>query len=158
MLVRVEVPMVLLVSMHMFHAASSSCWHLNNTENRTDVFSRISLLPPQSSFFRQKLTVINPLLLQRCITLMLHPWMCRCSCPGLCVQCVCRQCFHGRVFTKLYFSSFSSLSEHLPASRLLRSLFLGSLIDMQQPTSLNDVFYAPWSSALSASLVFPFLG
>lgn len=49
------------------------------------------LLPPQSSFFRQKLTVINPLLLRRCIALMLHPCMCRCSCPGLCV-CVCNVC------------------------------------------------------------------
>lgn len=84
-LIPAEVPMVLLVSMHMFHAASSSCWHLNNTENRSDAFNRISLLPPQSSFFRQKLPVINPLLLQGCITLMLHPWLCRCSCPGLCV-------------------------------------------------------------------------
>lgn len=82
------VPMVRLVSMHMFHAASSSCWHLNNTENRTDTFNRIS---PSSSvkFFRQKPTVINPLLLRRCITLMLHPWMCWCSCPGLCVCNVC---------------------------------------------------------------------
>lgn len=109
LLVRVEVPMVLLVSMHMLHATSSSCWHLNNTENRRDIFNRISLLPPQSSFLRQKLTVINPLLLQRCITLMLHPWMCGCSCPGLvCVMCVLPvfpwQGFHKALFFILFFS------------------------------------------------------
>lgn len=46
----------------------------------------------------------------------------------------------------------------ITALRLLRSLFLSFLIDMQQPTSLNCVFYAPWFSALSSSLVFPYLG
>lgn len=46
----------------------------------------------------------------------------------------------------------------ITALRLLRSLFLGFLIDMQQPTSLNGVFYALWFSALASPVMFPFLG
>lgn len=70
--------------------------------------------------------------------------------------------FPWKSFTKLFIlvSLFSPLATPpcITALRLLRSLFLCFLIDMQQPTSLNCVFYAPWFSALSSSLVFPFLG
>lgn len=88
----------------------------------------------------------------------------------VCMYVCIYACMHARVsllfpwqrFTKLLIllSLFSPLATPpcITAFRLLRSLSLSFLIDMQQPTSLNCVFYAPWFSALSSSLMFPFLG
>lgn len=80
-------------------------------------------------------------------------------------MCVCVRVsllFPWQSFTKLFIlvSLFSPLATPpcITALRLLRSLFLSFLIDMQQPTSFNCVFYALWFSALSSSLMFPFLG
>lgn len=85
-------------------------------------------------------------------------------CLYACV-CMCARAsllFPWQSFTKLFIlvSLFSPLATPpcITALRLLRSLFLCFLIDMQQPTSLNCVFYALWFSALSSSLMFPFLG
>lgn len=70
--------------------------------------------------------------------------------------------FPWQSFTAPLFLCLFSLLAQTPlcitAFRLLRSLFLGFLIDTQQPSSLNCVFYAPWFSALSSCLMFPFLG
>ena len=83
-----------------------------------------------------------------------------CVCVCVCNACAASVSMAG--FSQSFFLLFLFFPLGTPpcitALRLLRSLFLGSLIDMQQPTSLNDVFYALWSSALSASLMFPFLG
>lgn len=61
--------------------------------------------------------------------------------------------FPWQWFTKLFILVFLFFPLATPpcitALRLLRSLFLGSLIDMQQPTSLSDVFYALCFFALS---------
>lgn len=91
--------------------------------------------------------------------------MCCCACTHI-KNCVCVSAasvsmagFSQSFFFILVFLFFPlGTPPCITALRLLRSLFLGFLIDMQQPTSLNDVFYAPWSSALSAFLMFPFLG
>lgn len=85
-------------------------------------------------------------------------------CLSVCMYvCVCVSLlFPWQRFTKLFIlvSLFSPLATPpcITAFRLLRSLSLSFLIDTQQPTSLNCVFYAPWFSALSSSLMFPFLG
>lgn len=81
------------------------------------------------------------------------------ACMYECVSTCVLSLFPWQSFTKLFFI-FSPLTTPpcITAFRLLRSLFLSFLIDMQDPTSLNCVFHAPWFSALSSSLVFPFLG
>ncbi len=94
------------------------------------------------------------------VLLCLYSWVCvsvrACACMLLLFPW---QGFH-KAFFILVSPLFSPLATPpcITALRLLRSLFLSSLIDMQQPTSLNCVFYAPWFSAHSSSLVFPFLG
>lgn len=56
-----------------------------------------------------------------------------------------------------FLSLFSPLSQHLPELRLLRSLFLGPLIDTRQPTSHYGVFHALCFCTLSSSVMLPFL-
>lgn len=86
-----------------------------------------------------------------CFCVCTHAWM------RACVVAVSMAEFHEAFHSCLSFLSSHNTSLH-HSLRLLRSLFLSFLIDMQQPTSLNGVFYAPWFSALSSSLMFPFLG
>lgn len=89
--------------------------------------------------------------------------MCFCVCVFMhvCTH-ACVLLFPWQSFTKLFIlvCLFSPLATPpcITAFKLLRSLSLSFLIDMQQPTSLNCVFYALWFSALSSSLMFPFLG
>lgn len=85
--------------------------------------------------------------------------LCVCVCMHACVIAVSMAEFH-KAFHSCLSLLFSPLATPpcITALRLLRFLFLSFLIDMQQPTSLNCVFYAPWFSALSSSLMFPFLG
>lgn len=88
-----------------------------------------------------------------CIRLCVRVWMCVC----LCASAVSMAGFQSLLILVFLFSPLAT-PPWITALRLLRSLFLGSLIDMQQPTSHYGVFYALCFCTLSASIVFPFLG
>lgn len=89
-----------------------------------------------------------------------------CACVRVCVRaCVCEHvCASAvsmagfqRLFILVFLFSPLATPPWITALRLLRSLFLGPLIDMQQPTSHYGVFYALRFCTLSFCIMLPFL-